>query len=134
MEVCCDPRKLLRNERYKQAYESCVAPAELVEAFRRVSEPTTLLIVLGFWCPDSLRLVPCTTKAFAEAANANLQIIGVSVPHEETEQIPVHVGPFEIRKFPTFILLRGQHEQLATTAPDQEIVRFVEQPVDPSEV
>jgi hypothetical protein len=73
-------------------------------------------------------------RAFSEAANSDLQVLGVSVPWEETEPMPVHVGPLEINKFPTFILLRGKHEKLATVNADDELMRFVEQPIDPAQL
>jgi hypothetical protein len=132
MEVCCDPLNLLRDPRYKEAYENCEAPPHLTAAFRRVAEPKTLLVVLGFWCPDSLRLVPCTLKAVAEAENDNLQVLGISVPLEETDPMPIRVGPFEIHKFPTFIVLVGHHEKLASVSAHDEIVRFAEQAIEPA--
>ncbi len=134
MEVCCNSKRLLGDRSYRERYQATEPDEALVAKLRACQEPMTLLVIMGYWCPDSLRIVPGTVRAYDEADNDNLEILGVAIPYEDTEQIPVRVGPIEVRRFPTIVFLRGTHRKVETIKTGDEIVRFVEEPVDAARV
>ena len=134
MEVCCNSKRLLGDRSYRERYQAIVPDPALVEKLKAIPEPTTLMIVLGYWCPDCFRIVPGTVRAFDEAANGKLEILGVAIPYEDTDRLPLQIGPVEVRKFPTIVFLRGTHRNVDTIQAGDEIVRFVEEPLDPDRV
>jgi len=134
MEVCCDREVLLRPEPYRNAFERAQVSPRLLEVLRGIQERVTVLVVLGYWCPDSQRLVPTVLRAERDAENPNLNLLAVTVTYAETDNLPVDIGCFSVRCFPTIIFLRGRHEVVESPTPEDEIIRFVEEPVDPEKL
>ncbi len=130
MEICCDVNKMVRHPDLRTRYESHEPPAEVVEALKAIDEEMTVVIVFGFWCPDSLRIVPQVLKAITEADNPHLQVLVATVPLEETHDLPVSVGGISVRRFPTVVFLRGRYQKTEEIRADvQELARFVEEPL-----
>lgn len=90
----------------------------------------TIAIIFGFWCPDSLTIVPRVLKSIVAADNDNIQALAVSIPLDETHDLPIDVGTVSVRRFPTTAILRGHYEKTEEIEPECEIVRFVEEPLD----
>jgi len=133
MEICCDINKMVRHPSLRERYDGHQPPANVVDALRAIGEETTVVIVFGFWCPDSLRLVPEVLKAITEADNPKLQVLTASVPLEETHDLPLEVGAISVRRFPTIVLIRGRYQATDEIPPGiEELARFVEQSLDPS--
>jgi len=131
MEVCCDREMLLRPEPYRDAFEGYTVPPRVLEVLQSIRERTTLFVVLGYWCPDSQRIVPGVLRAEKDAENPNLNLLAVTVTYAETDHLPVDIGCFSVRCFPTVIFVRGRHEVVESPAAEDEIIRFVEEPIDP---
>jgi hypothetical protein len=132
MEICCDIDRLVRQPQLRDRYDSYVPPDETIDALRAIDEPMTVAVVYGFWCPDSVRIVPGVLKCITEADNDNLQVLGATVPLEETDDLPLDVGGISVRWFPTVAFLRGRFQTTEEIDPDAEVVRFVEEPLDAS--
>jgi hypothetical protein len=127
VEICCDPERILRKPDYRERYEAFTPPEDLVAALRAISEPTTVLVVWGYWCQDSARIVPALLKALATADSGNLRLLAVHVAYAETDPSPFMAGPVAVRRYPTIAFLRGHYEQVAEIAPGSEWALFVEQ-------
>jgi len=132
MEICCDIAKLIRQPQIKSRYEAHEPVDDVLQALRAITEPMTVAIVYGFWCPDSARIVPDVLKAITEADNDNLQVLGATVPLDETYDLPLDVGGISVRRFPTVAFLRGRFQTTEEIDPNAEVVRFVEEPLDAS--
>jgi thiol-disulfide isomerase/thioredoxin len=128
MEICCDIQKMVRHPDLRARYEAHRPPGDVVEALRGIDEETTVVIVFGFWCPDSLRIVPEVLKAITEADNPNLQVVAATVPLEETHDLPIACGGISVRKFPTVSFVPGRYQTTdAIPAGTEERARFVEE-------
>ena len=130
MEICCEVNRMVRHPDLRQRFDADQPRLEVIEALRAIGEPMTVAVVFGFWCPDSLRIVPQVLKAVVEADNENLQVLAASVPLEETHDLPIRVGPISVRRFPTVALLRGKYERSEEIPEGAEVLRFVEEPLD----
>ncbi|MBM3499610.1 MAG: hypothetical protein FJX74_13195 [Armatimonadetes bacterium] len=128
MEICCDVNKMVRHPDLRERYEAHEPPRDVVEALQAIEEEMTVVIVFGFWCPDSLRIVPEALKALTEADNPNLQVVAATVPLEETYDLPIACGGVSVRKFPTISFVPGRY-QTTDEIPvgTEERARFVEQ-------
>ena len=132
MEICCDIEKLVRPPKLKGRYDAYNPPADLLAALRAIREPTTVAIVYGLWCPDSVRIVPEVLKSITQADNDNLQVLGATVPLDETDDLPLDVGGISVRRFPTVAFLRGRFQTTEQIDPNAEVMRFVEESLDAS--
>ncbi len=132
MEICCEVDKMIRHPDLRSRYDAHVPDEAVVEALKAIDEPMTVAVVLGFWCPDSLALVPRVLKEVVAADNDNLQVLAASVPLDETNDLPIDIGTMSVRKFPTVAFLRGHYKKTQDMEPDCEVVRFVEEPLDPA--
>lgn len=131
MEICCEIDKMVRRPEFRTRYDEYEPAPEVVQALRAIEDEMTVVVVFGFWCPDSLRIVPEVLKAIREAGNPNLQVLAASVPLEETDELPVYVGPISVRRFPTVVFLPG-HFRTNHEIPKgvTEKARFVEESLD----
>ncbi|NSW58500.1 MAG: thioredoxin family protein [Armatimonadetes bacterium] len=130
MEVCCDPLRLLRAPGYRDRYEKYEPPEDLVQLFRSIEQPVTLLLVYGTWCNDSARIVPEVVKLMEMADNDSVWLLAVHVAYSETNHGPFQAGSVEVSRYPTIALLRG-HFRSATSIPEGvEIARFVERSLE----
>lgn len=132
MEICCDIEKLVRHPTLKGRYDTYATPADVLEALRGIDEPMTVAVVYGLWCPDSVLIVPEVLKSISEADNDNLQVLGATVPLDETYDLPLDVGGISVRRFPTVAFLRGRFQTTEEVDPEAEVVRFVEESLDAS--
>lgn len=130
MEICCDIETLIRQPRLRSRYESYMPPEDVVEALRAIDRPMTVAVVYGFWCPESSVIVPELLKSITEADNDNLQVLGATVPLDETYDLPLDVGGISVRRFPTIVFLRGRFQTTEEIDPKAEVVRFVEEGLD----
>ena len=130
MEICCDIDKMVRHPDLRARYNEYEPPAEVVEALRAIDREVTVAVVFGFWCPDSLRVVPQVLKSIVEASNDNLQVLAATVPLDETHDLPIDVGTVSVRRFPTVAFLTGRYERTEEIPQGVEVVRFVEEPLD----
>ena len=130
MEICCDVDKMIGHRDLRHRFESDTPDPAVIEALRAISEPITVAIVHGFWCPDCIRLVPGVLKALKVADNPLLQPLIASVPLEETFDLPMDVGTVSVRRFPTVAFLRGHYKTTDAILPECEVLRFVEEPLD----
>jgi thiol-disulfide isomerase/thioredoxin len=131
MEICCEIDKMVRHPDLRARYEAHQPRADVVQALKAIGEETTVVIVFGFWCPDSKRIVPEVLKAVSEADNPNLQVLAATVPLEETHDLPLDVGGISVRKFPTIVFVRGRYRTTEEIPPGvREEARFVEQSLD----
>jgi len=128
MEICCDISKMVRHPDLRTRYEGHEPDSEVVKALRAITEEMTVVIVFGFWCPDSLRIVPEVLKAITEADNPKLQVLTATVPWEETDDLPIPCGGISVRKFPTISFIKGRY-QTTDEIPSgiDEPARFVEE-------
>jgi thiol-disulfide isomerase/thioredoxin len=130
MEICCDVDKLVHHGQIQTRYESYVPDPAVVARLRGVTEPTTIAVVFGLWCGDSRRIVPEVLKALTEANNGNLQLLAVTVPYDETHELPLSLSGLKVRRFPTIVFLRGKYETTDAIDPSRELCRFVEESLD----
>ncbi len=130
MEICCDIEKLIRQPQLRARYESYVPPDDVLEALRAVDQPMTVALVYGFWCPESSVIVPEVLKSVTEADNDNLQVLGATVPLDETYDLPLDVGGISVRRFPTVAFLKGRFQTTEEIDPEAEVARFVEESLD----
>lgn len=130
MEICCDIDKMVRHPDLRARYNEYEPPADIVKALRAIDREVTVAVVFGFWCPDSLRVVPDVLKAIVEAGNDNLQVLAATVPLDETHDLPIDVGTVSVRRFPTVAFLAGRYEKTEQIPEGVEVVRFVEEPLD----
>jgi hypothetical protein len=130
MEICCDIDKMVRHPSLRERYGAHEPDPGVVEALRAIGEEMTVVIVFGFWCPDSVRIVPEVLRAITEADNPNLQALSATVPLEETHDLPLDVGGISVRRFPTISFIGGRYETTeAIPAGIEELARFVEEPL-----
>ncbi|MDI9586885.1 MAG: hypothetical protein QM473_21865 [Acidobacteriota bacterium] len=130
MEVCCDPSRLLRAPGYRDRYERYDPPEELLQLFRSLQQPVTLLLVYGTWCNDSARIVPEVVKLMDMAANDSVWLLAVHVAYSETNQGPFRAGPVDVSRYPTLALLRGHFRSTTAIPEGVEIARFVERSLE----
>jgi hypothetical protein len=130
MEICCDIGKLVRQPGLKSRYDTYRPPEDVLQALRAIDQPMTIAVVYGLWCPDSFRIVPEVLKSITEAENDNLQVLGATVPLDETDDLPLDVGGLSVRRFPTVVFLKGRFQTTEEVDPNAEIVRFVEESLD----
>ncbi|MEM9594894.1 MAG: thioredoxin family protein [Acidobacteriota bacterium] len=90
---------------------------DVVEALRRVEEPTELLVALGTWCGDSRRSVPRLMAALEAAANPKISVRMVAIGRGFTEPLDF-VRNRRVTNVPTIIVQQG----------GREVGRFVERP------
>ncbi|MBM3475299.1 MAG: hypothetical protein FJX75_18715 [Armatimonadetes bacterium] len=131
MEICCEIDRMVRHPDLRGRYEAHEPRKEVVEALKAIGEEMTVVIVFGFWCRDSVRIVPEVLKALSEADNPNLQVLAATVPLEETDDLPIDVGGISVRRFPTIVFVRGRYrttEEIQAGVPEE--ARFVEQSLD----
>jgi len=103
---------------FRTVYEVYQPDPLIVEELRRLEKDVRVLVVLGTWCPDSIREVPRFLKALSQAQNPRIRVelIGVGRSREERKK---WVGGYDIKRIPTFIVFyKGR-----------EIGRIVERPV-----
>ncbi len=134
MEICCDPKRVLKGPGYAERYAAHEPPAELVDALRSISEPATVLVVFGVWCQDSRRVVPEVLKAMAAADNGNLQLLAVHVSYAETDPSPFMAGPVAVKRYPTTAFLAGRFQTTEEIPEGVEKARFVEQSPNAGEI
>jgi len=130
MEICCDIDKMVRHPDLRARYNEYEPPEEVVKALRGIDREVTVAVVFGFWCPDSLRVVPQVLKSIVEAGNDNLQVLAATVPLDETHDLPIDVGTVSVRRFPTVAFLTGRYERTEEIPQGVEVVRFVEESLD----
>jgi hypothetical protein len=130
MEICCDIDRIVRHPSLRERYGTHEPDSRVVEALRAIGEEMTVVIVFGFWCPDSTRIVPQVLKAVTKANNPNLQVLAATVPLEETYDLPLNVGAISVRWFPTISFVRGRYQTTEAIPPGiEELARFVEEPL-----
>ncbi|MGQ9732819.1 MAG: thioredoxin family protein [Candidatus Zipacnadales bacterium] len=130
MEICCDVNKMVRHPDLRSRYDAFTPPPEVVQALRAIRDETTVVIVFGFWCPDSMRIVPEVLKAITEADNPNLQVLAATVPLEETYELPLSLGGISVRRFPTVLFVKGRYQKVEDIPVSiEELARFVEEPL-----
>ena len=134
MEVCCDAPKLLRRPEYRERYAGYEPPEELLAALRNIHRPMTVLVVFGYWCRDSVRIVPDVLKALALADNPDLQLLAIHVSYAETDPSPFMAGPIPVRRYPTIALLEGRFQTAEEIPEGVERLRFVEVPLDAGQI
>jgi len=131
MEICCEIDKMVRHPDLRGRYEAHQPKGEVVEALRGIGQEMTVVIVFGFWCPDSMRIVPEALRAVTEADNPNLQVLAATVPLEETHDLPVEVGGISVRRFPTIVFVKGRYQTTEQIPPGiREEARFVEESLE----
>jgi len=130
MEICCDIDKIVRHPDLRVRYQAHHPPADVVTALRAIDQEMTVVIVFGFWCPDSMRVVPGVLRGIKEADNPNLQVLAATVPLEDTHELPIHCGGMSIRRFPTISFVKGRYKTTdEIPAGVEELARFVEEPL-----
>jgi len=130
MEICCHVDKMVRHPDLHARFDAAKPDPDVVEALRAIDEEVTFAIIFGFWCPDSLTIVPGVLRNIVEADNDSIQVLAASVPLDETHDLPIDLGAISVRRFPTTAILRGHYEKTDEIEPGCEIIRFVEEPLD----
>jgi hypothetical protein len=101
------------SREWARAYERARPRAQAVEALGSIvsesDEPIELVIVLGAWCPDSLREVPRLWKALSQVESDSMRtrVIGVDREFEAGEASLEGLG---VEAVPTIIVRRGGEE------------------------
>ena len=131
MEICCEIDKMVRHADLRGRYEAYQPPGKVVAGLKAIDQDMTVVIVFGFWCPDSMRIVPEVLKAMTEAGNPHLQVLTATVPLEETHDLPISCGGVSVRRFPTISFIKGCYETTdEIPAGIHEEARFVEESLD----
>ena len=112
MEICCQPKRLLRVAEYQAHYEAYSPDTDLIKELKKIIEPTTVLLVFGYWCHDSERIVPEIVKALEVADNSQIQMLAVHVTYNETDPSPFMAGPIPVKRYPTVAFLSGHFKTL----------------------
>ena len=101
--------------------ESYKPDAEALAAIRACTADTSIIVVLGTWCPDSKNHVPKLLRALKDAKNPHLRVRLIGVTYKIKEPAAL-IKQFQIVHVPTVVVERA----------GVEIGRITENPVSPT--
>ena len=103
---------------YKQDVDAYPANPDIVGDIKKIAKKTSVLVFMGWWCPDSASEVPKAIKVLNAAANPNLNVEIYSVDQQLGDGgtgLPIK---YNVEHIPTIVFTRN----------DVEIGRIVEAP------
>lgn len=117
----CDKDGLMQGEFgdvYDQYYSAYEPDKAVLKKLRPLKKDVEIRIVLGTWCHDSKEQVPRFFKILKKLwwGSKKVEIICVNTAKEAEG---VDVGPYDIRRVPTFIFIKN----------GKELGRIIETPV-----